>query len=205
MSETNTTDNTSTASSPGADADVSQLLRAVIERLDRAEGRISEFGRDLGKVRGKLKTGASGEPAGAPAAQGQGAPGARAPGAAQTPQATGPAPDDVGAMLQLVRLASDLGPAAERHLEKERQAGATVPELLRLAEAMKVTRGAAVAQPSAPIAVPAGTAATSAARSSPSHPRTLNEYAELARKDPELKRALDADPTFDPSTLPRRR
>lgn len=49
-----------------------------------------------------------------------------------------------------------------------------------------------------------GRAATSARRESVPRPRTLVEYSALAAKDPKRKALLDADDTFDPSTLPYR-
>lgn len=47
-------------------------------------------------------------------------------------------------------------------------------------------------------------AAVSAVRESAPRPQSLTEYVNLAKTDPKRKAALDADPDFDPSDLPRR-
>lgn len=47
-------------------------------------------------------------------------------------------------------------------------------------------------------------ATTSATRESAPKPRSLKEYAAIRKNDPERAKALEADPTFDPSSLPYR-
>lgn len=167
-------------------------LLPLAEALPKLEGRISELGRDLGKVRGKVKQAQ-------PADSGQGDPGS--------------APvDDVHALVKSAvtygAIKTKLPEAAAKILDAHESEGASYTELLRAAELAHTMFSAVNAGKSSaagdPPAVPTGAAATSAPRTSPAHPRTLAEYAALAKSDPARKAALDADPTFHPDELPRR-
>lgn len=115
---------------------------------------------------------------------------------ARTPQ------DDVNAAIELGELRAAL-PGEVRQAVLAEMADLPVTDQVKL---LKIA--ALIGQPKQPgsttdTLTTTARAAPSAPRSDVVRPRTLNEYMELSTKDPKRKAKLDADKTFDPSTLPR--
>ena len=115
---------------------------------------------------------------------------------------------DFGMLRELGRLEGSLPKDVQADLQGDEEFQAMTPnEQVRLLRQLaKRTasgetpgdRGADPKPKSSPRATPA------AGTTPPSRPKTLAEYAELAKSDPKRKAALDADDSFDPTELPRR-
>lgn len=116
---------------------------------------------------------------------------------------------DLRAAMALERQMQGLPDAARQHLESLEEAGASPSEILREVKAIRLGMGAGVtpAEPVRATQTPSMTRewpATAPPRAAVQHPRTLGDYYELAKTNPELKKQLDRDPTFHPEELPHR-
>lgn len=160
----------------------------LLERIAKLEGKHTELGRDVGKIRDRLR----GDD---PPASGQ---------------SSSPAQPSIDTVLRFAELRASLPEPARKILDARRADGASFDALVSFAElaasmaalAPSTAPGSTPGQtaPAAgsmpPVVAPPGVASTAAPRTSQSYPRTMAEYVEIARRDPERKRALDADQVF---------
>ena len=187
----------SSLSPPANGSDLGALIAAqikpLVERLDRAEAKSDDAIRRVGKNNARSR-GADGKFQSAEADASDSSP---------APQAL--TREDLEGAMQLGRLTAKLSDEAQKALQETMSrhslsyaAAADIATMLASGHGAAAT--AAGTGRDAP--VPTGAAATSAPRTSPAHPRSLMEFAELAKTDPERFRQLKADPTFHPDELP---
>lgn len=186
------------AAAPAAAAngfDQAAFFKQIDERFSKVEGKITDLGKGLGRVREKVKAPEGDEPA--------------ANGAAAT--AAPNVNELVASAMAYGRAHAKLPANLQAKLDERQAKGAPFDVLLDLAETFHSMLGEAGlaggansgdAQRQAPIA-PRGAAGTSAQRSS-AYPTTLGEYIALAKDDPARKKLLDKDPGFHPEDLPMR-
>ena len=147
----------------------------------------------------------------APDADGKGPDGKAREGEVREDKTTTPAltRDDVKAALEVGKLQASLSAEALAEIEPEIEGLPFVEQarILRIAAkaAAKSEARPERASDHRPERAETRRATAAASRETVSRPETLADYVELAAKDPKRKAALDADPTFDPSELPRRR
>lgn len=117
---------------------------------------------------------------------------------------------DMMAAIALDRLMQGLPEHLQQRLAEYGAAGATPSAMLREAQTMHMVLGADATSAEQG---DAGKQSQSRTRDRPGkapprtavqHPRTLSQYYELARSNPEQKKQLDKDPTFHPEDLPHR-
>jgi len=106
--------------------------------------------------------------------------------------------DDVDALIEIGRLHASVEPSISEAIGNLNlspvQEKSILSEIAKLKGQLRQGRDARSTQ----------RATTSAARESAPQPRSLKEYAAIRKSDPERAKALDADPTFDPTKLPYR-
>lgn len=185
--------------------DIATLIREVREfraTIEKHDAKISDLGRGLGKLRERTRAPmTSGDDAGVESTTQPSQPGA--PALTQ---------EDLDATWRLGELSARLPENARARLKGLREKGHSILVLAELAETMIETSAAPAtgnaSQNSSSdgtrgaVAPPPGAAATSAPRTSPSHPRSLAEFRKLKQSDPKRFEALMQDPTFAPDELP---
>jgi len=166
---------------PNGDASPPAWFTSFSEKI---EGRISQLGKDLGKVRHMAKGTAT-----APQAEEGATP---AEPTTDSPQGA-MTRDEVLAAQKLGRLQASLPDSAQEYLDGRVAGGASFEDVLREAELIKrFARGGA--KPSAP--VPPGHAATAPANPQGSVPSTMQELVELRKRDPDAYRRAVDSPDF---------
>jgi len=145
-----------------APSDQPEWVSQLMERLEALEGRQSQLGKDLGRVRSKFKVQAA--PAQEPAT-----------GDAQQPTVTR---DELMAAQRLGQLRAGLGEEAGQHLDARLQDGATFSDVVREAELL--AKFAPAPKPAAPKAH----GATPAQQSNGGSSFTMAELMEISQKDP---------------------
>ena len=171
-----------------------QLFNAQREWQEKIEARIGDMGRSIAKFKGIER--------------------ALAPKETDTTQSQQATPQgftaaDWRALRSLDRAMEGLPDLARDHLEQLEANGASPSDMLREAKAIRLGMGvgATPAESGAATAPSPRTKerpATAPSRTSVQHPRSLSQYYELARSNPEAKKQLDKDPTFHPEDLPHR-
>lgn len=184
------------AAKPDLAAMASQLaaLATLPETVKALEGRFSDMGRQVAKVRGVKKQEPNGDEGG---------------GVATSPPIV--TQEDLHAALRLGRVLATLPDEGAAYVEELQSQGISVAEALRVASAMQLmikkapATGASVPGGAMPPAHLNGVAATAASRTDPLQvPRTQTEYAALIRKDPSAGEKIRLlDPNFSAWTLPR--
>lgn len=171
-------------STPAA-TDVSVVLQRLIDHAEKSDARLADMGRQLAKLKGVPDN--------------------------NSPQTTPPstqstAPPDWRTAMLYQRKLGGLPDAAQKYIEQLELDGATPIEILRLID-LAPRLSAILSEQADAISAPHRTrdrAATAPPRTAVQHPRTLSEYYQLARENPEQKKLLDKDPTFHPEDLPHR-
>jgi len=146
-----------------------------MERLDALEGRQSQLGKDLGRVRSKVK---APEPAAAEPATGD-----------AQPTVTR---DELMAAQRLGQLRAGLGEEAGQHIDSRLQDGATFSDVVREAELL--AKFATPKAPKAHGATPKAHGGTPAQQSSGGSSFSMAELLEISQKDPERFERIMSDP-----------
>ena len=151
-----------------APSDQPEWVSQLMERLEALEGRQSQLGKDLGRVRSKFKVQAA--PAQEPAT-----------GDAQQPATV--TRDELMAAQRLGQLRAGLGEEAGQHLDARLQDGATFSDVVREAELL--AKFAPAPKPAAPTTkAPKAHGATPAQQSNGGSSFTMAELMEISQKDP---------------------
>jgi hypothetical protein len=164
---------------------IAKTLNEVLETVKKHDGKISDLGKGLGKVREKVREPEAGDPRPAPALTHA----------------------DLDSAMKLGQLSAKLPESAQAAIQKLRDEGASYQTAATFAQTMldalsSLQAPATGVRTAVDPPVPTGAAATSAPRTSPAHPRSLSEFAEIKRKDPDRFKQLMSDPTFHPDELP---
>lgn len=162
------------------------------ERLDKADARLGDLGRGLGKLREAVK-GPSGEPKSGEAKTGE----------PFSPKPSGLTHEDLSAAMRLGEVRSRLSDDSRKHLDGLAEGGLSYAQQLQIAEAMALA-GAGAKPDDAP-KPPPGRAANAAQQTTRDLPQSKHELAKLRESDHAFYKVIMADNhPFDPTKLKMR-